>query len=300
MSESMHEKLAYRLADMLTMLNMGEVLDVNELARKYQVSRRTIMRDIDERLLFLPLEKNKGKYRLSATYLGRLNFKDIRAFAQISGIAKLYPNLDTSFLREILDERATQVYSVKGYTFEDASQFSDIMDCIKRAIKEQKKLKFTYKDGERIVEPYQIVHHRGCWYLAAIKNGELKTYRLSRMSDLALDNADFVRNPAIAEKIESSESIWFGKEKIEVILKVKAVVASHFLSRSLLPEQQIIKKLEQGDLLISSNVVNAKQIFPLVRYWIPNIEIISPEGWQSELEEGLRGYLLGGIGKDKV
>lgn len=296
----MHEKLAYRLADMLTMLNMGEVLDVNELARKYQVSRRTIMRDIDERLLFLPLEKNKGKYRLSATYLGRLNFKDIRAFAQISGIAKLYPNLDTSFLREILDERATQVYSVKGYTFEDASQFSDIMDCIKRAIKEQKKLKFTYKDGERIVEPYQIVHHRGCWYLAAIKNGELKTYRLSRMSDLALDNADFVRNPAIAEKIESSESIWFGKEKIEVILKVKAVVASHFLSRSLLPEQQIIKKLEQGDLLISSNVVNAKQIFPLVRYWIPNIEIISPEGWQSELEEGLRGYLLGGIGKDKV
>lgn len=34
MSKSMHEKLAYRLADMLTMLNMGNVLDVGELAEK--------------------------------------------------------------------------------------------------------------------------------------------------------------------------------------------------------------------------------------------------------------------------
>lgn len=300
MSESMHEKLAYRLVDMLTMLNLGDGLEVGELADKYQVSRRTIMRDIEERLAFLPLEKSKGRYQLSPNYLGKLNFKDIRAFAEISGIAKLYPNLDISFLREILDERATQVYSVKGYTFEDASLLSETMALIKKAIKEQRKLRFIYKDGERIVEPYQIVHHRGCWYLAAVKNGELKTYRLSRMSDLILDNADFVRNPMMAEKIENSETIWFGKEKIEVILKINTQVASHFLGRQLLPEQQLVKQLDDGSLLLSSHVVNQMQIFPLVRYWLPNIEIISPAGWQHELEEGLRAYLLGSIGKDKV
>lgn len=291
MSKSMHEKLAYRLADMLTMLNMGNVLDVGELAEKYQVSRRTIMRDIDERLAFLPLEKEQGKYRLSSSYLGKLDFKDIRAFAQISGIAKLYPNLDTSFLREILDERTAQVYSVKGYTFEDASIFGELMSCIKQAIGEKKQLRFFYKDGERVVEPYQIVHHRGCWYLAAVKNGELKAYRLSRMSEVALGNVSFEPNATISEKIANSESIWFGKDKIEVILKVKSAVASHFLSRSLLPEQQLIKELEQGDLLLSSKVVSPMQILPLVRYWIPNISIVSPEGWQGELEDGLRAYL---------
>lgn len=296
----MHEKLAYRLADMLTMLNMGEVLDVNELARKYQVSRRTIMRDIDERLAFFPLEKSKGRYQLSLNYLGKLNFKDIRAFAQISGIAKLYPNLDVSFLREILDERATQVYSVKGYTFEDASLLGETMEVIKNAIKEHKKLRFDYKEGERIIEPYQIVHHRGCWYLAGVKNGELKAYRLSRMSAVALDNASFVHNPMIAEKIENSETIWFGKEKIEVILKITTQVASHFLGRQLLPEQQLVKQLDDGSLLLSSHVVNQMQIFPLVRYWLPNIEIISPAGWQNDLEEGLRSYLLGSVNKDKM
>lgn len=294
MSESMHEKLAYRLSDMLTMLNTGDALDVGELAEKYQVSRRTVMRDIDERLAFLPLEKKSGKYQLNPSYLGRLDFKDIRAFAQISGIAKLYPNLDVSFLREILDERAAQVYSVKGYTFEDASQFDEMMSCIKTAIHQQKQLHFDYKDGKRIVEPYQIIHHRGCWYLAAVKNGELKAYRLSRMHGLSVSEQSFKHSPSIADKIAQSENIWFGKDKIEVIIKVKSAVASHFLSRSLLPEQQLIKQLDNGDLLLSSRVVHQMQILPLVRYWLPNTNIVSPESWQSELEDGLRAYLSEG------
>lgn len=292
MSKSLHEKLAYRLADILTMLNTGESLSVDDLAQKYQVSRRTIMRDVDERLAFLPLEKQAGHYRLSVNYLGRLSYKDIRNFAQISGIAKLYPNLDVSFLREILDERATQVYSVKGYTFEDATQFEYLISQIKQYIQEQREISFVYKGGSRQVKPYQIVHHRGCWYLAAVKDDELKAYRLSRMSDVVLSNVSFESNVTISEKIANSESIWFGKDQIEVILKVKSAVASHFLSRSLLPEQQLIKELEQGDLLLSSKVVSPMQILPLVRYWIPNISIVSPEGWQGELEDGLRAYLL--------
>lgn len=36
MSKSLHEKLAYRLADILTMLNTGESLSVDDLAQKYQ------------------------------------------------------------------------------------------------------------------------------------------------------------------------------------------------------------------------------------------------------------------------
>lgn len=295
MSKSTHEKLAYRLADMLTTLNLGDSLDVTTLAEKYQVNRRTIMRDIDERLAFLPLEKTKGQYRLNPSYLGKLDFKDIRAFAQISGIAKLYPNLDISFLREILDERTSQVYSVKGYTFEDASSLDKVMKYIKQAIHEQKKLQFIYKNGERVVEPYQIIHHRGCWYLAGVKNDELKAYRLSRMTQVVVSEVSFNPNPVIGEKIASSESIWFGKDKIEIILKVKSEVASHFLGRRLLPEQEIIRQLDDGDLLLLSRVVHQKQIFPLVRYWLPNIKIINPTDWQNELEEGLRHYLT----KDK-
>lgn len=290
MSESMHEKLAYRLADMLTMLNMGNALDVGELAEKYQVSRRTIMRDIDERLAFLPLEKERGKYRLSSSYLGKLDFKDIRAFAQISGIAKLYPNLDTSFLREILDERATQIYLVKGYAFEDASLLDDVMDCIKQAIKEQKQLHFIYKDEERVVEPYRLIHHLGCWYLAGLEQGQIKTYHISRIRQLVLTNHVFMPQSDIEQEIVLDKGIWFGQQKIEVLMQVDAQVATYFKQRQLLPEQDILKEMSDGTLLLSCQVGHRLQLFPVVRWWIPHLKIISPSEWQEELVDGLKFY----------
>nr|MBL0711271.1 HTH domain-containing protein [Colwellia sp.] len=62
------------------------------------VSTRTIQRDINERLAFLPLERNGNKISLCATALGKLTKKDIRNFAQLSGISQLYPNLDSHFI----------------------------------------------------------------------------------------------------------------------------------------------------------------------------------------------------------
>jgi len=38
-------------------------------------------------------------------------------------------------------------------------------------------------------------------------------------------------------------------------------------------------------------------VLPIVRYWIPHIRIISPEGLQEELEAELLGYLSGAEAK---
>lgn len=293
MSDSPHEKLAYRLSDMITMLNTGETLNITDLTEKYQVSRRTMLRDIEDRLGFLPLQKTAQGYKLEPSYLGQLSYKDIRTFAQISGIAGLYPNLDTSFLREILDHRASQVYSVKGYTFEDAKQFEPMMAQLKTAIKACQMVVFIYKDKSRLVAPYKIIHHRGCWYLAGVQDGELKAYRMSRISEFRCDDSlpSFVMDKGIVERINQDESIWYGQDKVEVVLKVSHDVASHFMQRQLLPEQQLIKELDDGGLLLSSHVVSAKQILPLVRYWIPHLKIVSPEGWQEKVESEIRAYL---------
>ena len=293
MSDSPHEKLAYRLADMITMLNGGETLNITDLTEKYQVSRRTMLRDIEDRLGFLPLQKTAQGYKLEPSYLGQLSYKDIRTFAQISGISGLYPNLDTTFLREILDHRASQVYSVKGYTFEDASQFESMMGHLQAAIKNRRMVAFVYKDKPRLVAPYKIIHHRGCWYLAGVQGVELKAYRMSRISGFRSDDSlpSFVMDKAVIDRINQDESIWYGQDKVEVVLKVSHDVASHFVQRQLLPEQQLIKELEDGGLLLSSNVVNAKQILPLVRYWIPHIKIVSPEGWQAQMVAEIREYL---------
>ena len=48
-----HERLAYRLSDIIVRLNNGERLDIFELADIYKVSIRTLKRDFQDRLTVL-------------------------------------------------------------------------------------------------------------------------------------------------------------------------------------------------------------------------------------------------------
>lgn len=290
---SKNEKVSYRLAEILTRLNSGEKLTVKELAQEYETHPRTILRDFHERLAFLPFEIDGHAYFLPQSYLGKLNYQDIKNFAQISGIGSLYPKLDKSFLREILDSRTNAVYSAKGYFFEDSSQFAVVLNVLKDAIRERCQIEFFYKNEPRIVEPYRIVHHHGCWYLAAVSNGELRAYRLSRIVSpkYPLSALTFEPDEVVLKQLENEESIWFGQDKQEIILSVHGDVALHFKQRQLLPEQQVIKVLDDGGLLVSSKITHITQILPLVRYWIPHLKIVNPESLQQQLEKELKGYL---------
>lgn len=58
-------------------------------------------------------------------------------------------------------------------------------------------------------------------------------------------------------------------------------VAHYFTRRNLFPNQEIIRRLENGELLISCKNIHEREIIPLVQYWIPYLTIISP----SELQE---------------
>ena len=57
-----HDRLAWRLTDILVRFNQGERLDPAELSVEYGVHRRTGMRDLTERFSFLPIEKVDNLY----------------------------------------------------------------------------------------------------------------------------------------------------------------------------------------------------------------------------------------------
>lgn len=291
---SKNETLANRLAGILTYLNSGQKLTIDKLAEEYGTHPKTIRRDFMRfESCKLPIHKEGQQYFLEQQYLGRLTFSDIQRFAKLSGIRHLYPDLDVSFIRELLDSRSQSIYNAKGYFFEDAAEFAQLFKVFGEAIQKNQQVGFLYKDEIRVVEPYRLVHHHGCWYLAAVRKGELRAYRLSR---IAISHSHhhllpFTPDPQISKQLENEESIWFGQDKQEIVLTIHSKVATHFKQRQLLPEQQIIKELDDGGLLISSKVVNALQILPLVRYWIPHVKIVNPEDLQEELEQGLREFL---------
>lgn len=292
---STHEHLADRLANILTKLNVGHQLSVKELAEEFQVSTRTIERDFDRLNAYLPLlqDQRSKRYYLDSSYLGRFKLQDIQNFAQLSGISDLYPSLDISFLRELMDHRANLVFSAKGYHYEDTTQYAEHFKVLTQAIQQKKSVAFAYKGSLREVLPYRLIHHHGNWYLAAVDQDTLRVYRLSRIEQVDHTHIaqDFEHQSEILQQLEDEEGIWFGHDKQEIRLSVDAEVALYFKQRRLFPEQQILQEKPCGELLISCQIRHEMQLYPLVRYWIPHLKIVEPAHLQENLVKGLSHYI---------
>lgn len=85
----------------------------------------------------------------------------------------------------------------------------------------------------------------------------------------------FEPNQQLQEEIKSNDSISFGNQLSEVLVKVSSFASPYFLRRNLLPNQKLVHKSENGELILASENVNELDIVPLVQYWIPHLTIIS-------------------------
>ena len=129
-----HDTLALRLSMILTKLNSAESFTVKELAEEFNVSTRTIQRDIKERLSYIPIEKNGDYYSMESYALGKLGFEDIKNFATLSGIKTLYPSLSNEFITDVLNTKLNSAYLIKNQGFEDISLQKDWFETMSAAI----------------------------------------------------------------------------------------------------------------------------------------------------------------------
>lgn len=296
MTDSHHETLVYRLSQILVKLNQGLKLDPKALADEFKVNLRTIQRDLNERFAYLPLEKIEGHYRLDPTFLGKLSTKDIERFASLAGVRGLFPSLSDDFLRDIFDDRMQGALLVKGHNYEDLRGKEKLFGALEKAIYDRKQISFDYAKegtlkGYTGVAPYKLINHKGIWYMTAMDADKLKSFSFSKIQHLKVLETGFDWDAAIDTKISTDDGIWHSDTQREVVLKASPEVAGYFKRRKLIGNQVIEKELADGSLIISAKVSHDNQILPIVRYWIPNLTIISPESLQAELEQGLTAYL---------
>ncbi len=291
-----HDTLVYRLAQMLVKLNQGEKLDPQALADEFGVHLRTIQRDLNVRFAYLPLQKTAGRYHLDSMFLGKLNTRDIERFAGLAGIRGLFPSLSDDFLRDIFDTRIQSALLVKGHEYENITDRESNFRHLQEAIVARRHVSFDYnKPGGTqsypSVAPFKLMNDSGIWYLAALDREKLKSFSFSKIDHLRLLDSHFPSDPHIEKRLAEDDGIWLSEERKEIVLKIAGEVASYFKRRKLIANQVIEKELEDGGLIISAKVGHLNQVLPIVRYWIPHIRIISPEGLQDEMENEISGYL---------
>lgn len=296
MASDNHDTLVYRLAQMLVKLNQGEKLNPQALADEFGVNLRTIQRDLNVRFAYLPLQKTEGYYHLDPTFLGKLSTKDVDRFAGLAGVRGLFPSLSDDFLRDIFDARIQAAVMVKGHNYENLAGKEAAFRNLEQAIVGRQHIAFDYQKDAGLksytgVSPFKLINHKGIWYLAARDGDKLKSFSFAKIENLRLLESHFPADSNINKQLAEEDGIWLNDEKKEIVLKIAKEVAGYFKRRKLIANQVIEKELEDGGLIISAKVGHPNQVVPIVRYWIPHIRIISPEGLQVELESEISAYL---------
>ena len=291
MSTGDHERLAYRLSEILLLLNQGERLEPRDLAQRFGVDVRTIQRDLNVRFGALPLEKVEGRYRLDPRYLGHLGAREIREFTALAGLTGLFPQEAGSILRELFDRRLHQALLIKGHHYESLIGRESDFRALEMAIIEQAILAIDYQkhDGRKRyigLKPYKLMNHKGIWYLAAVDGDILKTFAFSRINSIERNGANFQAEASICERLKREDGIWFTETPIECFLRVSSEAAPFIRRRKLIANQEIAAELPDGGLRIRAVVGHENQVLPIVRYWIPHVRIEQPTSlWETLIRE---------------
>lgn len=288
-------ELAKRLSEILSLLNQGKRIDLNQLAEHFGVSIRTLQRDIKERLEFLDWEEYGNRYyKLNLQKLGILTSQDIERFALFASVSELFPKVD----RQFYQEKLTESVQVKGFEYEDIRHLDKEFKLIQRAIETHQFIDFSYTKSGQIqskfykIAPHSLINKNGIWYLIGTDNDKQKTFCFTQMKMLKVLDEIFEPNQQLLEEIKTNDSISFGNQISEVLIKVASEVAPYFLRRNLLPNQELVHKSENNELILSCKNIHEFEIVPLVQYWIPHLTIISPSELQGKMVEKLHQYLI--------
>jgi predicted DNA-binding transcriptional regulator YafY len=289
-SKNNHEILGFRIATILLKLNSGDAFTTKSLAEEFKICERTVFRDIN-RLSTIIEKSPDGSYQLAAQFRGKLQPKDLASFAKLTGVSQLFPDHSPRFLLAMLDSLSNSSYLIKSHHYEEPKPNDYQFQQLDQAIREQRICQLSYNDKQRTLEPYKLINNKGIWYLAASENQRLKAYSYSRISQLLITEQGFQPKAEILQQIGDEDDIWFNPDKIEVQLEIAAEIAYYFQRRKLLPQQEILRELKNGALIIRSKISHSQQILPQIRYWLPHVRIISPASLKLQMQRELQSYL---------
>ena len=209
---------ADRLLSLLLLLQAKGRLSGRELARRLEVSLRTINRDVEALsaagVPVLALRGARGGFKLDDEWRTRvpgLDASELRALlmaqprvvgdshlarAAERALDKLMAALPTSLREQASQVRKRLHVDTTGWsgTAEDLS----LLPLVQEAVSRDRRLAIRYwpagKDArERVVDPLDLVAKGGTWYLVAGTPEGLRTYRVSRIENARLLDAGFER-----------------------------------------------------------------------------------------------------------
>ena len=206
-----------RLVSIIMMLLDKERIGAQELADRFEVSPRTIYRDIETiNMAGIPVRSTPGvgggfeimqEYKVDKNVFSAADLSAIlMGLSSLSGMVRgnELVNALAKVKRFIPDDRAKEIELKANQIYIDLSPWmgnrniQPYLERVKMALQESRLLSFEYADRfgnktVRTVEPYQIVLKGSHWYFQGYcrKREDFRLFRLSRISNLQMTQETF-------------------------------------------------------------------------------------------------------------
>lgn len=241
---------AERLLRLMFLLRAHGRTTARDLATRLGVSTRTVQRDLDAlSLAGVPVYAERGRgggWVLASDYRTRLDgltpAESIAVFLgtaghvlvdlglaadAASGYAKLLAAVPAHARRDAEHARSRILVDHTGWQGQEEGH--DWLAILQHAVWHDRRVRIRYAGHQRTVEPLGLVAKAHSWYLVAARSGgQLRTYRVSRVSWAELTGDGFTRPPGFdlsAYWERARERYFAGLRDYPVRLRVRRRVA---------------------------------------------------------------------------
>ena len=287
-----------RLIGILSVLLQSKQTTAPELAKLFEVSRRTINRDIEDLCMAgIPIMTVQGKgggisimdgYRMDRTILTskdmRMILAGLRSLDSISG-SNYY-----TLLMEKLQVGSSQFINGRDSILIDLSSWykttlAPKIEMIQNAIENRHMVSFDYYspngESKRLVEPYYLIFRWSSWYLWGFCSDrqDYRLFKLNRMLKVNETDKTFTVKDAAVPDL-SDEKI-FPKG-----IKVKALFDKD-MSWRLIEEfgPECFTETDEGKLLFTADYSDLDSITTWFMTFRDKVEVIEPEEIRERIRE---------------
>lgn len=279
-----------RLISIIMILNNKERVTAKELSEKFEVSTKTIQRDIEtiERA-GIPIVSYKGheggygiieSYRVDRASMTKNEIELLKNL--LEGINETYKNEEVLSLInkftaiEVNKGENRNNFIIDFSRWGKSGELTDKINILDNAIMKGRYIKFDYNNinGEssnRKIEPYKIIFKALNWYIygyCTLKN-EMRVFKVSRIRNLVLDGEFIYREVRTNNLFKEPEF-----ETIEIIFRVKKEI--RILLDDNFPTYEIINE-DDKNITIKINTPYNNWVYSMILGFGDNIEVLEPK-----------------------
>lgn len=294
-----------RLFGIVYILLDKKTITSKELAEQFEVSSRTIYRDIDTlSSAGIPVYMTKGKgggisllpgFILNKAVITDEEKEDILSSLRAVNAVNLNKT-DTALkkLSSLFGESNTDWIEVDFSSWTNTQNEIETFNAIRSAILDKRVISFSYanakgKQTSREVEPLKLCFKSSAWYLYGYCKSrcDFRFFKLRRIRELCVSDQNFQRKSP--NQIFSNKNEYQG-EYVRLKLKLSEQVAYRVYDEFDIYEQQ-----EDGSFIVEINYPKGEWILYYIASFGSQCEVLEPENVRNnvkaELKNSLKHYL---------